>query len=100
MPISDGSNETDILSEIIFNKQARAFKISGSVAESERKARFITFCANNAYKAETNRYEEAAYRFGGAPDRPHDFYLEQSGSQRPAPSTPILQDSSIPDFWS
>jgi hypothetical protein len=81
--------------EAIHSIQARAFKTSG--APSEQKARFITFCANNAYKAETNRYEEAAYRFDGKAEP--DFYLEQTGRQRQAPSMPILEDPNISVFW-
>jgi hypothetical protein len=56
--------------EAIHSIQARAFKTDAG--DHERKVRFITFCANNAYKAFTNRYEETAYKFGGG--IPVDFY--------------------------
>jgi hypothetical protein len=81
--------------EAIHAIQARAFETTAG--DRERKARFITFCANNAYKAETNRYEEVAYRFGGRAEP--DFYLEQSGIRRPAPSIPILEDPATSVFW-
>jgi hypothetical protein len=77
--------------EAIHSMQARAFKTTAG--GRERKARFITFCANNAYTVGTNRYEKAAYEFGGG--APDGFYPSQS-------STPpqILLASGISDYWS
>jgi hypothetical protein len=83
--------------EAIHSIQARAFKTVAG--DRERKARFITFCANNAYKAFTNRYEETAYKFGG--DAPYGFYSPPPpGRSSTSPSPQILLESGIPDYWS
>jgi hypothetical protein len=67
---------------MVFN-QARAFGMSTNrkIAENVRAAHFITYCLNTEY-SEYNKYELAAYKFGGGID-PNTFKSLEDYNQMP-----------------
>jgi hypothetical protein len=93
---TDKAKAAFLAHEAIHSIQAKAFKTDAG--GRERKARFITFCANNAYMADTNRYEKVAYKFGGGV--PRNFYRPASTGQSQTRSSQILMADNIPDYWS